>query len=271
MTALIRLYLSNYIHLGVAVTLFTAFTWTGAGNQPDWLYAALTGLMTLWLYKNHQLITCHRTGSGSMPSHLWTLTLFVVAAGTLYFWYTIPGVILPMLSACSLTAAYFIRYRPLGMPWRTHLLLKPLIIGAVYLMLTVAVPLIMQKTSAWHILSACAGRFFFIVAISVMFDAGDITEDCRADLVTIPQRFGIEAGRIAALLLMVSACAAEWLLTDTVITGEDAVIALGMTFMATGLLVLFIRQGRSYLYFYLLLVDGMLALPWLIWKALEVF
>ncbi|KUG06225.1 hypothetical protein ASU33_02335 [Solirubrum puertoriconensis] len=133
--------------------------------------------------------------------------------------------------------------------------LKTLLIGYVWSAVTVWLPALCLEQS---LVSAPVGllfarRFFFILAIALVFDLRDISRDRRAGTATLPVLLGYERGRYVALGCVVAS--ASLVLPGLPLTTGQWVLAVPT--LLTALVVWFAEEARSD-YYFALLADGLL-------------
>ncbi|TYZ12524.1 hypothetical protein FY528_04300 [Hymenobacter lutimineralis] len=138
-------------------------------------------------------------------------------------------------------------------------LLKGFLIAYVWAAVSVWLPALhLGKPLASPVVALLFGRrFFFILALTFVFDIRDYTKDRLSGTHTFPGLLGVATAKLLALLaLLVSG-----LLVPAAIAGPHLVwytLPLGLA----ALLVVFAREGRSD-YYFALLADGVMLTPFL--------
>lgn len=145
--------------------------------------------------------------------------------------------------------------------------LKPFLISALWVVVTVAVPLQLDVDAHGPALSlgmACM-RFPLILALSVVFDIRDLDNDDPA-LRTMPHVLGVRGTKALAVLLLLGSLALETIF----LRGLDyrmSSFTLLLGYAAAFVLVLRARPERDPVY-YAILVDGiMLLVPLCVWSG----
>ncbi|UYZ58659.1 UbiA family prenyltransferase [Hymenobacter latericus] len=132
--------------------------------------------------------------------------------------------------------------------------LKTLLIGYVWSAVTVWLPALClgQPVGTLPVWLLFVRRFFFILAIALVFDLRDVSRDRRAGTATLPVLLGYERGRYVALgCVMTSAALA---LPGLPLAGQ---LVLAVPTLLTALVVWFAEEARSD-YYFALLADGLL-------------
>ncbi len=263
-------YLEKYIHLGVAVSMFTAFSFAYTNNIPDYIYVVWTGLAAIWLYNNHDILSkpinqWHRLARGYSNVAI----LILIITGGIRILIGTPGVLLSFLVAAGLTMSYYSGLASSGTPLKSHFVLKHLVIGLVYGIIGVVVPAQLSGYSITEATYLSAGRIAFVAVLAILFDIGEAGEE--GSIVgrgLLPSRAGVEKTRVACLGLLIFACLTDWLAGSSISVSGDAQISLGLTYILAGLLV-YISDPQFSRNYYLLVVDGLLAVPWLLMVLLR--
>lgn len=152
--------------------------------------------------------------------------------------------------------------------WRQYTFGKIGSICTVWLLLTIALPLadILHLLSINKILILSFMRLIFIAALCLIFDIRDITTDLELRLPTFATKLGIAHARTLVLVLAV------FYFLVGMYFWQNFIIALLpiIIFIWTLNLLLWQRKARSEL-FYLLLVDGAMLIPYLIFIVIHLF
>ncbi len=175
---------------------------------------------TLTVYIGHRLVGIRRKldppvsqMAAWMQAHkgivyvLFSVALLCMAYGTFYLHWKVV-VALAVLGVASLAYAVPL-FRVAGSPFRLRDagLLKPFLLGVIWAVVTVALPLLQQGVSVFtpSSLLLFLERALFVAAICIPFDVRDMQfdqNDIRQD--TLPLRFGVdEALKIARAVLLV--------------------------------------------------------------------
>ena len=269
MARFLQLYLGSWLHLSIVVALFTSFSWMYTGGVIDLAYALWVATATYWLYNHHGIFSVRPSQWSVFFSKRWSSWLILpVVGGAVWQIYHHPTVTAPILLAVILCLGYFMRGKMLGLPWRKHFILKPLLIGLVFGLLCVVVPCLTQGYMLSQCLIISAGRIVFVVTLAIICDIGDIPEDGKSQLVTLPQKAGINETRFICVGLLIVACACELYCSHTLPITIDVQLSLGLTYLVTGILVFFTGPANSVNYF-LFIIDGLMGLPAIVFWMLK--
>ncbi|TGE17216.1 UbiA prenyltransferase family protein [Hymenobacter elongatus] len=210
--------------------------------------AVLSG-RKLWLIQ-------HRRG-------LFGLALVALALATLLFW--LDGwqhltLFLGHLAAISLLYSFpVLKVRGHWRALRDLPLLKGFLIAYVWAAITVWVPALYlgKPLLAPVVLMLFGRRFFFILALTFVFDIRDYTKDLLGGTRTFPGIFGIRAAKILSLLCLV----VSGLLIPPGLAPVQLLI-LTLPTLLTGLIVWFADETRPD-YYFALLADGLMVAQFL--------
>lgn len=262
MNQLFDQYLKKYYHLAICTFCFTAFTYTSAAIHLHWLYALWVGVITFILYNYHHLFSF----DAKQLYYDWkknalfpVILLAVISIGFMQIkniYTEIPALLLSFL----LSVIYFRKTIINSQALRQNYLLKPLIIGVVFAILTAYIPYLHAGYAVSESLFLSVARCTFVAALSLTFDIGDILEDAETPKVTLPQKVGVRTTKwVATILLLVSGLIeayGAWIF----LIEFPALIALFFTYLFAWILI--INSGiRRPGWYYLFLVDGTMAMP----------
>jgi 4-hydroxybenzoate polyprenyltransferase len=265
MRQLVRIYLNKYIHLALCTTLIIFFTFKSVGATTSWIFAVWAGVATLFLYNYHHVSAIKVE---SVPIFIRNHTGLSLLSGVLLISGILiagmePQGIMALLSAFLLSFFYFIPVTVHKITLRSYYILKPLTIGLVFGLITAFIPYLKSGYS-WHeSLFLTAGRCAFIIALSLLFDIGDIEKDAVSQTKTFVQRVGIRKTKIAASLLLSAAGIIEGYGAWIFLTDFHCFMALLITYILSWVLIIY-AEPQSAAWYYLLLVDGMIGLPWVL-------
>ena len=256
-------YLNHYYHLSLCICLLTAVTFHYAGSNPDWKYSVWTGLATFLLYNYHSVLTLNKKELLSLVrTNIPFISLFILSG-------LVGLILLPhrlvafgfFVSALIICILYFRRGIVNNKAGRDHYLLKPLMIGVVFGILTALMPYLQSGYSIYESILLTIGRVVFILVLAIIFDIGQVSEYEPTTEPTLPQKIGIVKTKIIAIFLLMIAAIIEgygaWIFLLEFSVYMSFVIAWFFTF----LLIIFAGPQKKKWY-YLLLVDGMMLIPY---------
>lgn len=143
---------------------------------------------------------------------------------------------------------------------------KIFLVAIVWAGVTVALPAFelqkgWQPSLTWMTLE----RAFFIFAITLPFDIRDLKVDEHSDVKTIPAALGIQKTKLLSLVLLIGCCVFAFINFQIGTYSTLNLIALGISFASTYLLIHLATPDRDD-YFYTGLLDGTMILQFiLIW------
>ncbi len=256
-------YVRSYIHLAVCTSLLVSFSYQATATGTNWQYSLWAGLSVCLLYRYHDILPHgYRQWKAVLKQHfILTLILLAGMAGGLVFFSADWTMLLSYLVAALICFAYFVPVLPGNKMLRDHYIGKPVVIGLVFAILTAFYPYMQTGYSVSESIFLSLGRWSFIMALALLFDIGDVTQDALSPTTTLPQKRGIPFTKMTAYALLFFAAAAEGYGTWLYLIEFPALMSLLITYFLTGLLILFSGTKRNEAY-YLILADGMLALPW---------
>ncbi|MBK8346878.1 MAG: UbiA prenyltransferase family protein [Saprospiraceae bacterium] len=258
-------YLKQYFHLAVCTTLLTAFTYTSTSNPIDWLYAVWSGFVTFLLYKLRYLLYCNDSQIRSYLTTNAITIIFLIIVGSfgisrLHFMFTeLPVLVI----AFVLTVLYFRKTILNSHALRHNYILKPLIIGLVFAILTAYIPYVETGYTAWEAALLSIARWSYVSALALAFDIGDVQEDAAAPITTLPQKIGIKRSKIIASGLLMIAALTEAYGAWIYLIDFHCLIGLMATYFIAWLLIINSSPSKSAKY-YLFLIDGTMVLPYII-------
>ena len=261
MKQIFHLYLRNYYHLSLSIILLISFTYSSAGSVQNWYYTVWAGLATFFLYNYHSSLSLSFDTIKRTPFLIFLLAGSIFAGFVLLKEHTVN--LLFLFVACFFSFGYFRSLLPVQKPLREYILIKPLMIGLVFAVLTALIPYIQIGYSISESAFLAVSRLCFVFALSITFDIGDIKEDSEKEVITIPQKIGITKSKVLACSLLLIAGLVDGYHAWIFLIEFPALIVLYFTYIYTGILILFSGIQRPFWY-YLLLVDGALGLPWLL-------
>jgi 4-hydroxybenzoate polyprenyltransferase len=262
MNQLFNRYLGQYYHLAICTFCITAFTYGSAAVPEHWFYAGWVGLITFILYNYRYLLAydANRLYTSCKKNPILPiLVLAVLCYGFLQI--KNPTAEIPAwIMACLLSVLYFRKTIFNSQPLRENYLLKPLIIGLVFGILTAYIPYLHAGYSISESIFLSVARCTFIIALALVFDIGDIRDDTDSPTVTFPQKTSVFTTKwVASALLLVSGLIegyGAWIF----LIEFPALIALFFTYFFAWVLI--IKSGNSKpSWYYLFLVDGTMAMP----------
>jgi 4-hydroxybenzoate polyprenyltransferase len=262
MNQLFDQYLKKYYHLAFCTFCITVFTYTSAAVDLQWVYALWVGVITFILYNHHHLFSfdANQLYSHWKKNGLFTVILLVLICIGFGQAKSIYAEIPALLIASLLSIIYFRKTIINSQALRQNYLLKPLLIGVVFAILTAYIPYLHAGYTVSESLFLSAARCTFVAALSLTFDIGDVLEDAESPMVSLPQKVGVRKTKwVATILLLVSGLIeayGAWIF----LIEFPAMITLFFTYLIAWILILNSSIRRPGWY-YLFLVDGTLAMP----------
>lgn len=263
-----------YGHLWLACAVAAQVCWTGfflPGEAPLWRYALAAALGTFAGYGTMRLARSRGPERVHYPNLAWyhrnrTLLTALVAAATLaafiLLWPLWPTTWTWLVPAMVLAFFYVTPFttrsgRSVGL--RSIPLLKALLISALWVVVTVAVPLRWEDpgTGTLTIVAYACMRLPLLLALCIVFDIRDLAGDEPA-LRTWPQVLGVRGAKVVALLLLLCSAAFETIFLRNLHADRSAGLML-IGYVCAVVLVIRARPERDPIY-YALLVDGLLIL-----------
>ncbi|MGB4840874.1 MAG: hypothetical protein WBP08_17845 [Saprospiraceae bacterium] len=260
-------YLHHFYHLALSICFLTAITYTCAGNKTDWKFSIWVSLATFLVYnfhdvlkfKNDEILKFVRTN---------ILFTFLILASSLVGLLLMSQDFYQILFFATAIIFCIFYFRP-NILWnksgRDHFLLKPLLIGLVFGILTALIPYLQSGYNLSESLLLTLGRVSFVMSLAILFDIGDVIEDTGAHAETIPSRFGIKQSKVIAILLLIFSIIIEGYGAWIFLIEFPVFITFCIGYIFSFFLIIFSTAYRPSWY-YLLLVDGMMMLPWLLFQ-----
>ncbi|MGY2133846.1 UbiA family prenyltransferase [Hymenobacter sp. HD11105] len=234
---------------------------------------ALIFAATLFLYNIDSVLPYkHRQQAILSERKLWMIQhrreLFMVALGALAVagglfwldgWQSLTGFLSHLAVISLLYSLPVVRLRGRWRALRDFPLLKVFLIAYVWAAVTVWIPALYLHKSLTTpvVLVLFARRFFFILALALVFDIRDYTKDILSGTRTFPGLFGIKATKILALL----ALAVAGILIPQGVTHVYLLVLTVPTALAA-LIVWYADETRPD-YYFALLADGIMVVQFL--------
>jgi len=262
MNQLFKVYLKQYYHLAVCTFCITAFTYKSAAVPVHWYYSLWIGIITFILYNYRYLLTfdVNQLYVRCKRNAILPIIVFVVLCFGFFQTKNLIVEIPAWILAFLLSLFYFRKSIFNSKALRENYLLKPLIIGLVFAILTAYIPYLHAGYSISESILLSVSRVTFIAALALVFDIGDIQDDTESPTVTFPQRTSVLATKwVASILLLISGLIeayGSWIF----LIEFPALIALFFTYVFTWVLILKSGTTRPYWY-YLFMVDGTMVMP----------
>ena len=153
---------------------------------------------------------------------------------------------------------------------------KSAMVALVWAFVTVLTPILLVDSNTSHFLDQLTKptiivllfeRFFFVLALCVVFNIRDIEHDRASAVKTIPALYGIQAGKTAAIFCLGISGFLTNLLLQSAFYLPPLRIAMGTSLVTTALIIVNCSKERKEAY-YLFAIDGMMGLqPILIYLA----
>lgn len=246
----------EYFFLAFIVASFTLFTYESIAVDSDIFYVLGVAMGTLLLYKYisplksyNQLLSKNNFFLG-----VFTLLLFV------FFAFNLQVQSLLFFGLAGLVSLlYFFGWPSFIKPLREYLLLKPFIIGLVYSILIVQIPMQDAQYLGYEYMYSMAAILLLVSGLAIVFDMGDVEED--SSTATFPKFMGIIPSKILVTLLMVLASGAMFYSAWTYMIGIPESVAFSFSCLIGTIMAWKATPTHSKMY-YLLYVDGVMALPY---------
>ncbi len=249
---------NEYIFLSFIIASFIIFIFESIAFSPNFYYIAVVASCTLLLYKYisplksfSQLFSKNSPFLGIAITLLITLFYLILSLQSLIF----------LGLAGILSLLYFFGWPPIIKPMRAYLLLKPVTIGLVYSILVCQIPMIESHYAAHEYMYSMGAVFLFVSALAIVFDLGDIEAD--GSLTTFPKTIGIVPSKIMVTFLMILASASMVYSAWTYMISIPESVAFGLSCL-TGITIGWKATSSRPKSFYLIYVDGVMALPYVI-------
>ncbi len=259
----INILVNKYLFLGLCTAGLTVFSYYSIRSEIDWLYIVFILLSTSILYNYHNLLDLPTKSILKKMVHNPVLligvvscfALFIVSVSLQYYWLIFLAVVIVMgYYSVGIFSGYTLRKN-----W-----LKPLSIGIVYALITITYPAFSKHIDTSIIVALTIERIIFIASLALIFDVGDFEKDKDDFPLTVPGLIGIRTSVIVAIIGIILA----WIINLYVYTYGwiNAVnyYSLSITYLLATLLFLKASPNKSKIAFYLVCIDGMIGLPFLI-------
>lgn len=239
------------------------------GSGPDFVILVTVFFATLFIYNAAQLkIVLHEPhadakqtftiSGGRQHIMLCALSIVLVFAGLAASHYFN---ILIFLFTAALSVFYMMPFAKNGKPvkgFRNHLILKNVVLSLVWAFATVTFPLATEVNLTFDsgIIFMFLRRFFFIYALTVVYDIRDIHRDELVGMKTLAVRFGDKGAKAIALVLLlffVVFIAVDPVLNNT--SNRSLAIALYISAFVTAMIIAGTTRKRGANY-YSYVIDG---------------
>jgi hypothetical protein len=202
-----------------------------------------------------------RNGLAYRPWVAFSALLWIIFMATYQSW----AILIIVLLAFWLTAAYFIKVPPFNGALTKNKFAKPLVTGLVFSLLTTSVPLLISKEYLWQeIAKITAGNIFFITGLCVLFDLFERFASSTAINDSAIRNYK----RFAYGLIVGAGIFHAWTAYSFIIS-ISAFVSLGMTYGITLIVIKWASRKRNTLSYHMM-ADSMMALPWLLWQLLHI-
>jgi 4-hydroxybenzoate polyprenyltransferase len=143
---------------------------------------------------------------------------------------------------------------------RQNGLLKPLVIGLVFSIVTTQIPMI-ENHYEWHeYIYSFTAILFFVTGLALIFDIGDVDIDENETIRTIPKMIGVFRTRIIITCLMGMAMVLMFYTAWTYLIDIPESVAFVLSCLA-GIVGAWKASVNKHKFYYLLYIDGLMALP----------
>jgi hypothetical protein len=183
----------------------------------------------------------------TMPAFLWFAVLLFPVSAALYY-----GINHPLFS----------RYRLRNIGW-----LKPFLIGFVWAGLVTVYPLVTRGIEeqhvyrfTWPFIFLFTKNFMFITVLCIMFDIKDYAADHNRQLKTFVVKAGLRTTIFIILIPLCIVGLAAYLLYAQALNFSGTRILLNVIPFVMLLLVTFSMQRRKSIFYYLVVIDGLMLL-----------
>lgn len=254
--------IEKYIFLAICTSGLTLFSYQSFGIAADFDYVVLVGLGTLVTYNYHEwldksyteLLQLIRSSSGMI---LLVMSLVMLYLAMRLEWFEA----MILLASGVLSMMYFIGMRGVlptlrSLPWG-----KVIVIGLVFSLSTIVVPIISAGYGLLPIVLLSIARLLFIMALAISFDIGDQLVDYKEQSRTLPTAVGVRFAKWVALMALVTAIAIEGYWAYNFMIELPMMLALILTYIFSSILI-FRSHRLQPRWYYLLLIDGMIGFPW---------
>lgn len=265
----LRYLVKNYIFLSLVVASLTYFTYLSTASIPNVGYILFTGIATYILYNYHthfRFDSNHIKIKWQNNSHkLLLISIFFIVGFILFSMTIIESAVLALASLLAL--GYFIPFTAQKKSLRDYFWIKPLTIGTVFAIITATLPYHNGGYSWFESSLLSLGRLFFVASLAIIFDIGDVAEDHLQKVKTIPQTYGVTTAKIMSSIFLLLSALIEGYGAWTFLIEIHGIVSLSITYFVVWVLLLMATEKRAWWY-YLVLVDGVMGLPLVIFWVL---
>lgn len=253
----------NYLFLALCtsgLTLFSYYTIGAAVNGP---YIGFVFISTYLLYNHHEVLDKSKSDfKNYILKHPQVVFLSIACIILLLLGVSVNDFWVVLLAGIVVAGYYGVWFSEKWTFRRSWM--KPISIGVVFGLLTATFPNISSGQPIEHILLLTGARVFFISALALLFDVGDLVEDAYSTNITIPTLHGMKTSvsitifmTLTAIVLTIIAYNYHWI-------NHRSFLSLLLTYLLSGYLIFWSSPQRHH-NFYLFFVDGMIGLPLLLW------
>ncbi|MFZ1750903.1 MAG: hypothetical protein WAU01_11955 [Saprospiraceae bacterium] len=265
MDKILKAYLHQYYHLSICTALLCAFTYQATVTQIHWTYCVWVGVATLVMYSFFVLFKLSFAQLKAIlinyPTRVIILPLVAMVGMIVVQFHWVESIALVIAGTVSLF--YFRPVFGTSFSLRAHFLLKPLSIGLVFALSTAFVPYIHSGYLIGESVILSTGRLCFIMALALIFDLGDVVIDQETQTIAMPQKLGVVPTKVVASIILLVGGLIELNGAWTFLLELPALLALLVTYFFSFVLII-ISGPKKEDWFYLLVVDGMIGLPFLL-------
>ncbi len=255
---IINFIINEYIFLGLIVASFITFTYNSIAVSPNLYYILVAAISTIIIYK--YISPLKSVKQFFFENKLFFGITILLLLSLCFLILTVKSLIALGLAG-FLTLCYFFGWPPFFKPLRTYMILKPCLIGIVYSILVCQIPMIEAHYLAHEYMFSMAAIFLFVSALAIVFDLGDVEEDQRMN--TCPKILGIVPSKIIVTLLMILATSAMYYSAWTYMISIPESVSFSISCFI-GVIVGWKAMPSNPKSFYLMKVDGVMALPYMI-------
>ena len=161
-----------------------------------------------------------------------------------------------------LSLAYALPVFPGKKRLRDYPYIKIFLIGSLWTLLTIGIPVMHANTYSWYIITLLLlERFLFIFSLTIPFDLRDIRVDQEHKVWTIPMVLGIKwAKRLSMSLLLAALLLLGFLVYHFHVWSPRAYTILILTYGVAGWLI-YKSKSHGSDYFFSIFIDGVMILP----------
>ena len=243
------------MHLALGTALYASVAFTSYSEPADFGYLFWLGLATWYVYLQApywkvpwwKFASLSETLTGSNVSAIALIVLGLIALQKIEIAFLL------VLLSVLVTYLYFFGLKKSGLPWKENKLLKVVSLAVVFSILTATIPLVLVKASAASVLQMTLPRTLFFLALAMISEQREMPQASKHS------RWYL---RSVTFVLFISGLldvmnASEFLLPFPVF------VAYLLTNIATWCTMWLSLRNRK-AWFYALIVDGLLFLPWVV-------